>query len=516
MGMQGQKFGIATYQAPSGWKEEKSESHVSYTKTVGSDFGQIALYGHVKSKGDIQADFDAQWKELIANGKEISAPDKTKPVTANGWTAMSGSGTWTFNGANVATLLTVYSNQKVCVSVLVNFTDPDLAKGYVTLLESLTLDASKATVSTSPTANAAEKSSLAGLWVFYNTESRGVVNGIHQLTAGYFRREYLLKSDGTYTFRAKDWSVFVADILFVYEVGNWSVSGSQITLKPTKGSGSWWGKAESGRTVGWGKLKKSSTFKLETVTYTFDLTRFEGNQESVLILKSSTPTQRDYSSSGNAKVHEWRYTSRELSGSLIDNPPGFVAPAAPKASAESASAPKDTKANVLSGRHWEGVSLEKYVAGGTNMFHTGGFFSARYRFNADGTYQFFGVLASNILDGKTFQYETGNYTVSGNQLTISPKQGTNEEWSKNGKTSNGNSEIRNREINETWGKKLKTLPRKLDKVTYAFRIEYLVGNKANTLILEFPEKNTREDTGKMTYYFETPTERLTPLPPGVK
>ncbi len=330
IGIQDQKkFGIATYQAPNGWKEEKGDGLISYAKTSGSDFGQIALYEHTKSKGSIQADFDGQWEEIVAKGKEISEPDKTKPTTVNGWTAMSGSGTWKFNGANVATILTVYSNQKVSVSILVNFTAPELARDYVTMLESLSLDASKAT--------------------------------------------------------------------------------------------------------------------------------------------TSTPT-----------------------------------------------APKNTKGNNLVGRNWEGVSLEKYVAGGPNMFHTGGFFSARYKFNADGTYQFYGVLASNIIDGKTFQYESGTYAIAGNQLTISPKQGTTEEWSKKGKTSNGNSEIRNREINETWGKKLKTLPRKLDKVTYTFRVEYLVGNKADTLILEFPKKNAREDTGNMTYYFETPTSRLTPLPPGVK
>lgn len=336
IGMQGQKFGIATYQAPDGWKEEKSESHISYTKTVGSDFGQIALYGHVKSKGDIQADFDSQWKELVANGKEISAPDKAKPASANGWTAISGSGTWNFNGANVATILTVYSNQKVCVSVLMNFTDPDLAKAYIALLDSLTLDASRAAASTSTTAGATGKSNVAGLWVYYNTESGGVVNGIHQLTGGYFRREYLIKSDGTYTFRAKDWSVLAADILFVHEVGTWKVSGNQITLKPTQGSGGWWGKAANGRTVGWGKLKKKSTFQLETVAYTFDLIQVEGSKDTVLILRSPKPTQRDYGSNGDAKVHEWRYTSRELSGSLIDNPPGFAVPATPKASGKSA------------------------------------------------------------------------------------------------------------------------------------------------------------------------------------
>ncbi len=325
---QAQKFGIASYQAPSGWKEEKGTGFISYSKIEGQTFGQIALYEYTKSKGDIQSDFDAQWKELVTNGREVSSPEKTKPETANGWTAMSGSGTWKLDGSNVATILTVYSNKKVCVSVMINFSDVNFAKEYVSLLESLTLDASKATTVASTKTNS---TGLVGLWVDYDTENRGYQNGFPILTAGYFRREYLLNADGTYTYRCKDWSVFVTDILFIYESGTWKANGNQITFSPSKSSGGWWGKSADGRTTGWGKFKKGTTYKSKAVTYSFRLHFFEGSKDNVLILGNNQPTERERSSNGNAKNHEWRYTEREKAKSLIDNPTGFVIPTAPKA-----------------------------------------------------------------------------------------------------------------------------------------------------------------------------------------
>jgi len=311
---QKQTFGIATFQAPAGWKQEKGAGFLSFSKIVGQRFGQIVLYEAAKSQGDINSDFDEQWKALVANGKDVSNLEKTKAQTANGWTVMSGSATWKLDGSDVATIFTVYSNQKVCVAVLINFSDPDLAKEYVTMLESMSLDASKEITKTT---GAGKSQGLVGLWVYYINESQGFQNGYPILTAGYFRREYLIKADGTYTFRAKDWSVFVLDILFVYETGTWKANGNQITFKPTAGSGGWWAKAADGRTKGWGKFKKGSTYKPQSVTYTYDLRYLEGNKDTYLFLKSGN-------AGGDKK--ERSYSPRSLDKSMIDNPPDFKVP----------------------------------------------------------------------------------------------------------------------------------------------------------------------------------------------
>jgi len=169
----------------------------------------------------------------------------------------------------------------------------------------------------------------------------------------------------------------------------------------------------------------------------------------------------------------------------------------------------------LAGKIWEGTSSEKFIgAGAMTGYYTGGFSTGQYRFNADGTYRFVNVLASYYTNTKTLEYETGTWSVSGNQLTINPVKGKNEEWSKIGKTSNANGDVRNRAINETWGSKLKTNPRKLEKYTYTFSIGKNGNN--NALMLQRSGRTEKEGEGQVSYFNETPPERSAKLPTGIK
>ncbi|HSC38068.1 MAG TPA: lipocalin family protein [Chitinophagaceae bacterium] len=169
----------------------------------------------------------------------------------------------------------------------------------------------------------------------------------------------------------------------------------------------------------------------------------------------------------------------------------------------------------LAGKIWEGTSAEKFIGAGPMTGHyTGGFSTGQYKFNADGTYRFVNVLASHYTNTKTLEYETGTWSVNGNQLTINPARGQNEEWSKTGNTSNGNSDVTNRAINETWSSKLKTTPRKLEKYTYTFSIG-MNGNN-NALMLQRSRRTVREGEGKISYFNETASERSVKLPAGVK
>lgn len=166
------------------------------------------------------------------------------------------------------------------------------------------------------------------------------------------------------------------------------------------------------------------------------------------------------------------------------------------------------------GKIWEGTSSEKFSGAGAMTGHyTGGFSSSQYQFNADGTYKFIEVLASFYTNTKTYKYETGAYTVSGNQLTIKPTKGQNEEWTKVGKTSNGNSDVSNRAINETWGKKIKTTARKLETYTYTFSIGK--NGDRNALILQRSGRTEREGEGKIAYYNETARGNSVKLPVGI-
>lgn len=323
---QNKTFDIVNFTPPKGWTENLGGGNISYSRIDGGSWAQIAIYQHNTSSGNIQTDFDKEWNELIASGKTISSPEKTKPETSDSWTVMSGSGIWQYNGANVASILTVYSNKNVCISVLCNTTAQPYLKDYQSLIGSLDIDAGKANNSSnqanSNSNNNSNNSSIVGMWVFYTTESNGMYNGFPQLTGGYMRREYVFNNDGTYVFRAKDWMVNVKDILFVYETGTYSISGNQLTIKPQKGKGEWWGKVFT-NTKAWGKLVEASkNYKLENTTYTFDFRQYGG--ENTLILKSAKPTARDGKDNDKPGAQqEYRYSTRDINKSLIDNPPGF-------------------------------------------------------------------------------------------------------------------------------------------------------------------------------------------------
>lgn len=209
----------------------------------------------------------------------------------------------------------------------------------------------------------------------------------------------------------------------------------------------------------------------------------------------------------------------------VRNEPGNAAPVTsnesgkpPTAAATASSNDLATMAPVnsaLTGRIWEGTSSEKFTGAGAMTGHyTGGFHTVQYKFNSDSTYRFVEVLASFYTTTKTLKYETGTWSVDGDQLTIKPTKGQNEEWSKVGKTSNGNSDVVNRAVNDTWGRKIKASTRKLEKYTYSFSISKN-GDK-NALVLQRNGPTEREGEGKISYYNETLPARSATLPSGLK
>lgn len=125
---QKQTYDLVTFNPPKGWTKETKANSMILSKIDGGSWSQIILYKNTVTKGDINTDFDSEWKTLIIpNCQGISSPDKENPETGKDWTVMSGSGVWKFNGNNVATILTTYSGNGACVSIVCNAT----AKPYL-------------------------------------------------------------------------------------------------------------------------------------------------------------------------------------------------------------------------------------------------------------------------------------------------------------------------------------------------------------------------------------------------
>jgi|SRR6218665_158031 len=109
-----------------------------------------------------------------------------------------------------------------------------------------------------------------------------------------------------------------------------------------------------------------------------------------------------------------------------------------------------------------------------------GYATKQYSFKEDGTYIYLHKFFSSSMPALLFQYERGRYSLSGDQLTISPQTGANEEWSKQNAHP------------DKWGKLLKTSKRKLEKITYTFTLRFFSGINETNLILQNPKSTERE------------------------
>lgn len=319
-------FDIVSYTAPSGWKEELSNTYISYSKINTGSWGQIAVYKSIQSKGDIESDMQSEWETVVLPSRTVENDQKTPATNVNGWTVASRSGTWKFNGADVASILTVYTNGKTCISFLCNTTEESFLKEFIQMTQSVELPAVQQNEAgnKAPAVADTKPSSVIGLWGSYINETSGYINGMPMYSGGYFRREYVFYDDGTYLYRSKDWSTLMKDICFVYETGTYKISGNQMTITPVKGKGEWWSKAASGRTTEWGRRVKAADIKLEKITYTFEIKYLSGMQKSYLYLRHNKSTQRDGSQSSQANaMQEFSYGKRgSAEDALIDNPPG--------------------------------------------------------------------------------------------------------------------------------------------------------------------------------------------------
>ncbi len=319
---QKQSFDVLSYAAPKGWQQQQQESSVQLSVSD-SKTGAYALALITKataSNAGAADNFKTDWDKLVKASVQVNdAPAMQEPVTEKGWDIISGTANYTDNAQNgLATLLTATGGGQM-VSVVLMTNTQQYEKDLLGFINSLELTDAQEKRNTNITTSTTNNSSIVGLWVRYTIETSGYSNGFPQPSGGYFRKEYAFYGDGTYLFRMKNWAVFVKEIEFVYESGNWKLNGNQLTITPRQGKGGWWSKAASNRTSEWGSLVRYGSWKLEPVTYTVDLHYFSGSNETQLMLTAPSQTERD----GKQDNNTFSFAPRALDKSLIDNPPGL-------------------------------------------------------------------------------------------------------------------------------------------------------------------------------------------------
>jgi hypothetical protein len=118
---QKETFELVKYIAPKGWKKELRQDLVMYTVVDKKDkaWCQLGIYKSTDSKGSLENDFDADWKELVCKTYKIT--DTVPPADtaeADGWKIKTGSGKFTFNNKPAAAMLTTFSGYGRSISIV--------------------------------------------------------------------------------------------------------------------------------------------------------------------------------------------------------------------------------------------------------------------------------------------------------------------------------------------------------------------------------------------------------------
>lgn len=134
-----------------------------------------------------------------------------------------------------------------------------------------------------------------------------------------------------------------------------------------------------------------------------------------------------------------------------------------------------------------------------------GYTTREYTFYPNGTYQFLIKLFAYTSSQLLFTKETGVYTLNGNSLTITPKQGSIQAWTKATETAADGRQAQT----DKWGKLVNTQSWPLERVTYQISKEYMSGTEKWQLQMR-SAKPTRRDgpfTGSSafpnTWFYET-------------
>lgn len=114
-------FDLCNYEPPAGCQKETKETIVSYTTTNQSTGGwmRISIIKSTSSKGSMNADFTSEWNELAVKPyKAGTTPQVTDLPDNEGWKARAGAGEFVFDAKPAMIMLTTWSRDSRCVSVV--------------------------------------------------------------------------------------------------------------------------------------------------------------------------------------------------------------------------------------------------------------------------------------------------------------------------------------------------------------------------------------------------------------
>ncbi len=143
---QNEVFDITTYTPPKGWKKDKSENAVQFSKedAAKGTYCMITLLKAVPGTASSRDNFDAAWETVVKEMVKVSAaPEMQPPATENGWEAQSGYAPFESEGTKGIVLLVTSSSPEKMVNIII-LTNSDVYESEMTaFLESVSFKPQK-------------------------------------------------------------------------------------------------------------------------------------------------------------------------------------------------------------------------------------------------------------------------------------------------------------------------------------------------------------------------------------
>jgi len=131
---QNETFDISTYTPPKGWKKDKSDSAVQFSKedAAKGTYCMITLLKAVPGTASSRENFDAAWDNVVKGMVKVSAaPEMQPPATENGWEAQSGYAPFESEGTKGIALLVTSSSSETMVNIII-LTNSDVYESEMT------------------------------------------------------------------------------------------------------------------------------------------------------------------------------------------------------------------------------------------------------------------------------------------------------------------------------------------------------------------------------------------------
>lgn len=335
-----EKYDIVKYTEPSGWVKENGDGFVAYTimGEVKNEYARILIFKSLAGTGNINTDFDAEWKELVqVNYSTGDFIETNVSAYKEGWTAKMGVAPFEHQNTNHAALLLTLSKAKTKMSfvfitnttayesVFEDFGSSLNFGGNTNRVDNLATSTGSNKTVTAPensntrinqaTAETNYDQRLIGKWNRSGSAHPRYADAASWGTAGYTTSRYEFKTDGTYFYTERSFRMTHPDIILVKESGRFSVADNALTITPEKSVIESYTKKNNVDELG--PLVKSENRRLEVTAYTFTFHYFSGIQEWNLVLQAPNPTQRDGNfSSNNTYPNAWYFDQKYIEKDL--------------------------------------------------------------------------------------------------------------------------------------------------------------------------------------------------------